>query len=83
MRLSLIIASCRRPDSLARLIKSLAPQLDDDTEILIAENGSAQQSEIARVEGRIIHLYERGARQVPGAESRYRAGARRNPRLYR
>jgi len=59
VRLSLIIATCKRPASLARLIESLAPQLDDEAELLIAENGSARQSEIPRVEGRIIHLYER------------------------
>ncbi len=60
MRISLIIATCNRPDSLTRLMLSLAPQLgDDQTEVLIAENGSAEQSELPEVPGRVVHLYER------------------------
>ncbi len=59
MRLSLIIATCERPASLARLVESLAGQLGGDAELLIAENGSARQSEIPEVAGRVIHLYER------------------------
>jgi GT2 family glycosyltransferase len=58
LRLSLIIATCERPASLARLIESLAPQLDDEAELLIAENGGVQQSQIPEVAGRVIHLYE-------------------------
>jgi GT2 family glycosyltransferase len=59
LRLSLIIATCERPASLARLIESLAPQLGGEAEILIAENGSARQSDVPEVAGRVIHLYER------------------------
>jgi GT2 family glycosyltransferase len=60
LRISLIIATCNRPASLAGLVESLAPQLgDSEVELLIAENGSAEQSEIPQVAGRIIHLYER------------------------
>ncbi len=59
MRVSLIIATCNRPQSLERLIGSLAPQLGGEAELLIAENGSAQQSRLPEVPGRVIHLYER------------------------
>ncbi|HTW87766.1 MAG TPA: glycosyltransferase [Candidatus Binataceae bacterium] len=60
MRLSVIIATCERPASLARLVESLTPQLGDDTELLIAENGSARQTAIPEVAGaRVIHFYER------------------------
>jgi GT2 family glycosyltransferase len=39
---------------------SLAPQLADDRiEMLIAENGSAEQSALPEVPGRVVHLYER------------------------
>jgi GT2 family glycosyltransferase len=60
MRISLIVATCNRPASLARLVESLALQLSDaETELLIAENGSAERSPLPDAPGRIIHLYER------------------------
>jgi GT2 family glycosyltransferase len=60
VRISLIIATCNRPDSLARLMRSLAPQLDDDRiEVIVAENGSAERTELPDIPGRIVHLYER------------------------
>ena len=43
MKLSVIIATHKRPDSLARLLGCLAPQVAGrEREIIVAENGTAE-----------------------------------------
>ena len=58
MKVSVIIATHERPDSLARLIQSLAPQLKADRhELFIAENGTpASTLNTGGVE--LLHLHE-------------------------
>jgi GT2 family glycosyltransferase len=63
VKLSIIIATHARPDSLARLLASLATQIrGGDHEILIAENGTLSPSAIERTaintDAEIIHLHE-------------------------
>jgi GT2 family glycosyltransferase len=63
VKLSIIIATHARPDSLARLLASLATQSrGGDHEILIAENGTPSPSPIERTaintDTEIIHLHE-------------------------
>lgn len=63
MKLSIIIATHARPESLARLLASLAPQMRaDDHEVFIAENGTRSPTAIdGAMRGsavRIIHLHE-------------------------
>jgi glucosyl-dolichyl phosphate glucuronosyltransferase len=59
LKTSVIIATHNRPDSLPRLIESLAPQLADGSrEILVAENGTPAPAQLA-IEGvPIMHLHE-------------------------
>lgn len=63
MKLSIVIATHARPESLVRLIASLAPQLRaGEHEILVAENGTPSPGSIDRnsfgTDAEIIHLHE-------------------------
>ncbi len=63
MKLSIVIATHARPESLARLIASLAPQLRaGDHELFIAENGTPAPASLDRssfkTDAEIIHLHE-------------------------
>ena len=63
MELSIIIATHARPESLARLIASLAPQLrKGEHELFVAENGTPSPAAIdqssCNTGAEIIHLYE-------------------------
>lgn len=63
MKLSIIIATHARPESLARLIASLAPQLRaGEHELFIAENGTPSPAAIDlgsfATDAEIIHLHE-------------------------
>ena len=63
MKLSIIIATHARPESLARLIASLAPQLrKGEHELFVAENGTPSPAAIdqssCNTGAEIIHLYE-------------------------
>ncbi len=58
MKVSIIIATHARPESLARLLQSLAPQIVERRhEIIVAENGTPSQS---RVDSPLpfVHLYQ-------------------------
>ncbi|MBF6567423.1 MAG: glycosyltransferase [Candidatus Binataceae bacterium] len=59
MKLSIIIATCERPESLARLIDSLVPQLNPNRQLLIAENGSTRKSAVPHLPANAIHIYQR------------------------
>jgi GT2 family glycosyltransferase len=63
MKLSIVIATHARPESLARLIASLAPQLRaGEHELFVAENGTPSPASIERssfgTDAEIIHLHE-------------------------
>lgn len=59
MNLSVIIATHRRPDSLARLLRCLAPQVAGrEREIIVAENGTAEPSALAVDLPPLTHLHE-------------------------
>jgi GT2 family glycosyltransferase len=59
VKLSVIIATHDRPDSLARLIRSLAPQLaGGERELLIAENGTPVPVALPGDLPPLIHLHE-------------------------
>lgn len=59
MKSSVIIATHQRSESLARLIKSLTPQLlRGERELLIAENGSEQKSKLPDAGVAITHLHD-------------------------
>jgi GT2 family glycosyltransferase len=63
VKLSIIIATHARPESLARLIASLAPQLrKGEHELFVAENGTPSPAAIdqssCNTGAEIIHLYE-------------------------
>jgi GT2 family glycosyltransferase len=63
VKLSIIIATHARPESLARLIASLAPQLrKGEHELFVAENGTPSPAAIDqssyRTNAEIVHLYE-------------------------
>ncbi len=63
MNLSIVIATHARPESLTRLIASLAPQLHaGDHEVLIAENGTPAPASLDRsafaTDVTIAHLHE-------------------------
>jgi len=63
MKLSIVIATHARPESLARLIASLAPQLRaGEHELFVAENGTPSPASIDRsslaTDAEIIHLHE-------------------------
>jgi GT2 family glycosyltransferase len=59
LKTSVIIATHARPDSLARLIASLAPQLASGArEIIIAENGTPTPTHLATESVALKHLHE-------------------------
>jgi GT2 family glycosyltransferase len=63
VKLSIIIATHARPDSLKRLITSLAPQIRaGDHELFVAENGTPSPTPIDRAsfptDAEIVHLYD-------------------------
>jgi len=63
MKLSIVVATHARPESLARLIASLAPQLrTGEHELFVAENGTPSPASIDlssfATDGEIIHLHE-------------------------
>ncbi len=59
MKLSVIIATHKRPDSLARLLGSLAPQVTGrEREIIVAENGTADLLTLSADLPPLIHLHE-------------------------
>lgn len=59
MKLSVIIATHERPDSLARLLACLAPQVAGrEREIIVAENGTAEPLAFGSDLPPLIHLHE-------------------------
>ncbi|MFI5351631.1 MAG: glycosyltransferase family 2 protein [Candidatus Binatales bacterium] len=58
MKLSIIIATHARPDMLARLIESLAPQLTPERELFIADNGTPEPSPIPEAAPPLTHLHD-------------------------
>ncbi|MHB8381381.1 MAG: glycosyltransferase family 2 protein [Candidatus Binataceae bacterium] len=59
MKLSVIIASHNRPESLARLLKSLAAQVaNGEREIILAENGTAQPAALGAEMPPLRHLHD-------------------------
>ncbi len=81
MKISLVIATHARPDSLARLLQSLAPQLLDRggaaaREILVAENGTPERSLLPATAPPLQHLHDArpGKCRVQNAAIRRAAG---------
>jgi GT2 family glycosyltransferase len=59
VKLSIIIATHARPDSLTRLISSLKPQLQPSRhELIIAENGTLAPSSLANADLVTAHLHD-------------------------
>jgi GT2 family glycosyltransferase len=59
VKLSIIIATHARPDSLARLIASLKPQLRSSrSELIIAENGTPAPTKLADADAVTAHLHD-------------------------
>jgi GT2 family glycosyltransferase len=58
LTLSVVIATYKRPDQLARLLASLKGQLRSGDELLIAENGTPQPVEIPPTAPPLKHLHE-------------------------
>ena len=59
MKISVIIATHRRPDALARLMRSLAPQLHrGQRALLIAENGTEAPSILPEIGINALHLHD-------------------------
>ena len=58
LKLSIIIATHARPDALARLIESLAPQLNSQRELFIADNGTREPSPIPEAAPPLTHLHD-------------------------
>ena len=59
MKLSIIIATRARPDSLARLIVSLTPQLrPSGSELIVAENGTPAPLPLAHPEAVTAHIHD-------------------------
>jgi GT2 family glycosyltransferase len=59
LRLTIVIATHRRPLSLAALLKSLAPQLRPELhQLIIAENGSPAPSPLVSLPLNPVHLYD-------------------------
>jgi GT2 family glycosyltransferase len=59
VEISVIIATHRRPDSLARLLAALAPQVRPDRhEIVVAENGTPQSTPLPPLPIAIAHIHD-------------------------
>ena len=59
VKLSIIIATHARPDSLGRLIASLKPQLRPSrSELIVAENGVAAPTELADAASVTVHIHD-------------------------
>ncbi len=59
MKLSIIIATHARPDSLARLIASIKPQLRTSrSELIVAENGTPAPSKLADADTVTAHIHD-------------------------
>lgn len=59
MKLSIIIATHARPDSLARLIASLKPQLRASrSELIVAENGTPAPTQLTDADAVAAHLHD-------------------------
>lgn len=59
MKLSVIIATHQRPDSIARLLRCLAPQVAGrEREIIVAENGTPEPSALGADLPPLTHLHE-------------------------
>jgi GT2 family glycosyltransferase len=59
VKLSIIIATHARPESLARLIASLKPQLRASrTELIVAENGTAAPASLADADAVTAHIHD-------------------------
>ncbi|MGH7934602.1 MAG: glycosyltransferase family 2 protein [Candidatus Binataceae bacterium] len=59
LKLSIIIATHARPDSLTRLIGSLTPQLHVNShELIVAENGTPAPAPLTRGSMLLVHLHE-------------------------
>src|SRR5262249_50704136 len=59
VKTSVIIATHRRPETLARLVQSIAPQISrGERELIVAENGSEHESELPDAGIAITHLHD-------------------------
>ncbi len=58
MKLSIIIATHARPDSLARLIASLKPQLHASHELIVAENGTLSETILPDPQPVTAHIHD-------------------------
>ena len=59
VKLSIIIATHARPDSLARLIASLKPQLrPSGSELIVAENGTPAPTQLADADAVTAHIHD-------------------------
>jgi GT2 family glycosyltransferase len=58
LTLSVIIATHDRAASLARLLRTLAPQLREDIELVVADNGMAQPAQLPRDAPPLRHLHD-------------------------
>jgi GT2 family glycosyltransferase len=59
VKLSIIIATHARPDSLARLVASLKPQLGRSrSELIVAENGTAAPTRLADADAVTAHIHD-------------------------
>jgi len=58
VKLSIIIATRARPESLARLIASLKPRLSDARELIVAENGTPAPARLVDAEVIAAHIHE-------------------------
>lgn len=56
--LSVIIATHARPAALERLIQSLAPQLGERAELLVAENGTRAPAELSAPPAGVVRLHD-------------------------
>jgi GT2 family glycosyltransferase len=57
VKLSIIIATHARPDSLARLLASLKPQLGANCELILAENGTPSPIKLPNPDAVTLHIH--------------------------